>query len=66
LYKRIHPDKLKVFEKLYYEALDSFKKDKDRTCEMIGMMNEHNNPETAALVVVANTMLNTDEVIVRE
>lgn len=66
LYKRIHPDKLKVFEKLYNEALNSFKKDKDRTCEMIGMMNEHNNPETAALVVVANAMLNTDEVIVRE
>ena len=32
---------------------------------MIGLMNEHNNPETAALVVVANAMLNLDEVITK-
>ena len=29
---------------------------------MMGVNNEHNNPETAALVVVANAMLNLDEV----
>ena len=29
---------------------------------MIGVMDEHNNPETAALVVVANAMMNMDEV----
>jgi hypothetical protein len=32
---------------------------------MIGEDNEHNNPETAALVVVANAMLNLDEVITK-
>jgi hypothetical protein len=32
---------------------------------MIGVMDEHNNPETAALVVVANAMLNLDEWITR-
>jgi hypothetical protein len=28
---------------------------------MIGVSDDHNNPETAALVVVANAMLNLDE-----
>jgi hypothetical protein len=28
-------------------------------------MNEHNNPSTAALVVVANAMMNMDEVITK-
>ena len=65
LYKPIPADKLSVLENLYKEALTSFKKDKDRTCEMIGQMNEHNNPETAALVVVANAMLNLDELITK-
>ena len=32
---------------------------------MIGEMNEHNNPETAALVVVANAMMNMDELITK-
>jgi hypothetical protein len=65
MYKTISVAKLKVFEKLYSEALQKFRKDKDRTCEMIGYVNEHNNPETAALVVVANAMLNLDEVITK-
>jgi hypothetical protein len=65
LYRPITPDKLAVLIKLYNESLQKFKKDKDRTCEMIGEDNEHNNPETAALVVVANAMLNLDEVITK-
>ena len=65
MYKTISQEKLKVFEKLYSDALQKFRKDKDRTCEMIGFMNEHNNPETAALVVVANAMLNLDELITK-
>jgi hypothetical protein len=32
---------------------------------MIGEMNEHNNVETAALVVVANAMMNMDELITK-
>jgi hypothetical protein len=32
---------------------------------MIGENNQHNNPETAALVVVANALLNLDEAITR-
>jgi hypothetical protein len=65
MYKKISVSKLNVLEKLYREALQKFKKDKDRTCEMIGYINEHNNPETAALVVVANAMLNLDEAITK-
>lgn len=66
LYKPISAEKSVVLERLYNESLNEFKKDKDKTCEMIGVMNEHNNPETAAMVVVANAMLNMDEVIVKQ
>lgn len=65
MYKTITPEKLKALKKLYTVSLQKFRKDKDKTCEMIGFMNEHNNPETAALVVVANAMLNLDEVITK-
>ena len=65
MYKPISVDKLSVLEKLYAEALQKFNKDADKTCEMIGVNDKHNNPETAALVVVANTMLNLDEVITK-
>ena len=60
------PDKtVQVMMKLYNESLTHFQKDKDKTCEMVGVMDEHNNPETAALVVVANAMLNLDELITK-
>jgi len=65
MYKSITPAKLSVLEKLYNDALKTFINDRDKTCEMIGFINEHNNPETAALVVVANAMLNLDEVITK-
>ena len=65
LYKSISPDKLSVLMKLHDESLQKFKKDKDKTCEMIGVDDEHNNPETAAMVVVANAILNLDEVITK-
>jgi Protein of unknown function (DUF1553)/Protein of unknown function (DUF1549)/Planctomycete cytochrome C/Carbohydrate binding module (family 6) len=64
-YKRIAPAALQTFLKLYNDALFKFKNDKDKTCNMIGVMDKHNNPETAALVVVANTMLNLDELITK-
>jgi uncharacterized protein YejL (UPF0352 family) len=46
---------------LYNKAADKFNKDEKASCEMIGVADKHNNPETAALVVVANAMLNLDE-----
>lgn len=65
LYKPLPVEKLKVFVDLYNEALDEFKTDADKTCEMIGVNSEHNNPPTAALVVVANAMMNLDEVVMK-
>jgi hypothetical protein len=63
-----HPVKEKnkaVLLELYKKALEKFIADPDNTCAMIGVNNEHNKPETAALVVVCNTLLNLDEVITK-
>jgi len=65
LYKPLPPDKSKVFFDLYNEALNEFKADADKTCEMIGVNSEHTDPPTAALVVVANAMMNLDEVVMK-
>lgn len=65
MYKPISEPKLKALEKLYNEAYAKLKNDKEGTCEMIGVDDEHNNPATASLVVVANAMLNLDEWITK-
>ena len=65
LFKQIPQTKLNIFLELYNKALAEFKADKNKTCEMIGVMNEHNNPQTAAMVVVANAMLNLDEIVTK-
>jgi hypothetical protein len=65
LFKPITKAKMDALETLYKEALIKFKADAEKTCEMIGVNNEHNNPETAALVVVMNALLNLDEVITK-
>jgi hypothetical protein len=64
-YKPASEGKLKAFKNLYNVALEDFKNNREKTCEMIGEMNEHDSPETAALVVVANAMMNTDEMITK-
>jgi hypothetical protein len=65
LYRQQAPAKTEALLTLYQQALAAFKKDADKTCEMIGENSRHNNPETAALVVVANALLNLDEVITK-
>ena len=65
LYKSISVAKLSVLINLYNESWQRFKKDKDKTCEMVGQNDQHNNAETAAMVVVANAILNLDEVITK-
>ena len=66
LYKQLPPEKLKVFVDLYNEALNEFKSDLNKTRELIGVDSiDHNNPSTAALVVVANAMMNLDEVVMK-
>jgi hypothetical protein len=56
---------LAVLMDLYRKGLENFKNNKDKTCEMIGVDDENNNPETAALVVVCNAILNLDEVVTK-
>ena len=50
---------------LYNQGYAQFKNDADKTCEIIGGINEHTNPATAALAVVANAILNLDEVVTK-
>ncbi len=61
----ITQSELAVLMDLYNKGLAKFKTDKDKTCEMIGVNDEHNDPGTAALVVVANAILNLDEVVTK-
>lgn len=65
LFKPISGNKLKALEDLYKQALHQFKNDKEKTCKITGMDDEHNNPQTAALVVVMNAILNLDEVVTK-
>ncbi len=50
---------------LYHEALKKFSADPVQTCEVTGLQDDHNNPETAALIVVMQVLLNLDEVITK-
>ncbi len=51
--------------KLYETAYNQFRNDNEKTCEMIGGESNNTKPETAALVVVANAILNLDEVMTK-
>jgi len=61
LYKNIPEKKLDVLMGLYNESLDKFKADPKAARDMLGEKEKNIAPETAALTVVANTMLNLDE-----
>ena len=61
MYRNISATKLNALVELYNKSIAKFKNDKDAVCEMMGAMFKNNNAETAALVVVANAMLNLDE-----
>jgi hypothetical protein len=52
-----------VLEGLYRNTLSRFQKDPEKACGMIGLQDQHNDPGTAALVVVGNAILNLDEVL---
>ncbi len=56
---------LSALVNLYNTALSQFENDPEKTCEMMGGINSDNNPETAALTVVANAILNLDEVVTK-
>ena len=65
MFRPVSDNRLNVLVQLYDLSYSKFKKDENATCAMAGQMDEHNNPETAALVVVANAMLNLDEWITK-
>jgi hypothetical protein len=64
-YHGIDGKSMSALLELYNTALFKFKNNADKTCEMVGVMSKRTNPETAALIVVANAMLNLDEVIMK-
>ncbi len=61
MFKSISEKRLSALVQLYNSSVSQFKKDEKASCEIIGVMNQHTNPETSALVVVANALLNLDE-----
>jgi hypothetical protein len=56
---------LKALLNLYNTAFSQFNLDADKTRKMMGGTNVENKAETAALTVVANAMLNLDEVLTK-
>ena len=65
LYKPIEPAKLAALQNLYNTAYMQYKNNAAATCEITGGMSAQTNASTAALIVVANAMLNLDEVITK-
>ncbi|MEO6188678.1 MAG: DUF1553 domain-containing protein [Ginsengibacter sp.] len=64
--KPISESKLKALVKLYDKAYRQFKNDKEKMNDIVSDNSpQRNNPETAALVVVASAILNLDELITK-
>jgi hypothetical protein len=63
--RQIPPKKLSILEKLYQNAYQKFSKDRSKAAKMMGKKEGAAPPEQAALTVVANAMLNLDELITK-
>lgn len=59
-------EKRAVFDKLYQTSLTEFQSGKSKPDSFLRLLEGRKDAETAALAVVANSMLNLDEVVVRE
>ncbi len=64
-YRPLQENKLKVFEALYQKAYAEFRQDTLRTKQMLGGPDKPSDARSAALVVVANAMMNLDELIMK-
>jgi hypothetical protein len=64
-YHEINTNTLNALLKLYNVAMGKFKNDPEKACMMIGGPGKNNSAETASLIVVANAILNLDEVVTR-
>ncbi|MEY4930497.1 MAG: hypothetical protein RI909_1221, partial [Bacteroidota bacterium] len=60
-FKPITENRLRALTELYSASINRFKKDEKATQEIMGANDMQPKPETAALVMVANAMLNLDE-----
>ncbi|MGN6437174.1 MAG: DUF1553 domain-containing protein [Agriterribacter sp.] len=65
MYHPISNEKLEALMKLYDQGLKEFSKNKNKACEMNGDDMRETSPDKAALVLVANAMLNLDEFITK-
>ena len=65
LFHPIDAPSLTALKNLYDIAYARFAHDPQKTCEMAGMDDRYDDPSTAALIVVANAILNLDEVITK-
>jgi len=65
LYKKIPKDKLEVMLTLFNKAKTTFEKDKKAMKELAGKSDPDPDPSSAAMVVVANAMLNLDEIVTK-
>lgn len=65
LYKPISKEKADALVALYRQALDVYAKDAQARNEMAGLDKKNNSADDAALVVIANAMLNLDEVVMK-
>lgn len=63
--REIDPSTLRVLLSLYDRALQTYIKDPDKTCEMVGVQDEHNTPLVAAMTVTCNALLNMDEFLTK-
>jgi len=64
-YKDIDSKSLDALLKLYNMAYKQFNTDSSKVAKIIGYKSESANAATAALIVVANAMLNLDEVVTK-
>jgi hypothetical protein len=65
MYRDIAPNKQAALLRLYQKALQQYRQDPDAACQIAGEVNRHSSAATSALIVVANAMLNLDEVIMK-
>lgn len=65
LFRMPTPVMLQSLEKLYDVSLEKFRADPSRTCEVIGIQDAHTTPETAAMVIVCNAIMNLDELVTK-
>lgn len=65
MFHPISKEKLEALQKLYNQAEEAFEKDREKACEMINNGNDKTDAGKAALILVANAMLNLDEFITK-